>query len=84
MERLGKSLAISDGFLLAEEDLRVRGPGEYVGVQAERFPRFQDGGSARRGFVEIGQEGCRRAAGAGPELGRTGACGCSRPAGRAE
>jgi ATP-dependent DNA helicase RecG len=40
-ERLAIFSRIHDGFLLAEEDLRLRGPGDFFGVAQSGFPTFQ-------------------------------------------
>ena len=39
--RLRTVAAISDGFKLADEDLKLRGPGEYLGVRQSGFPDFR-------------------------------------------
>ncbi|MCH8235545.1 MAG: DNA helicase RecG, partial [Chloroflexi bacterium] len=36
-ERMGIIERVSDGFDLAEEDLRLRGPGDYVGTRQSGF-----------------------------------------------
>jgi ATP-dependent DNA helicase RecG len=39
--RLGVFQTVSDGFRLAEEDLRLRGPGEFLGTSQHGFPEFR-------------------------------------------
>jgi ATP-dependent DNA helicase RecG len=46
--RLKAVLASSDGFALAEEDLRLRGPGEFLGLRQS--------GALRLGLAELGRD----------------------------
>jgi ATP-dependent DNA helicase RecG len=39
-DRLRTFCRVHDGFLLAEEDLRLRGPGDFFGVEQSGFPNF--------------------------------------------
>jgi ATP-dependent DNA helicase RecG len=39
--RLRTVASVSDGFRLADEDLKLRGPGEYLGVRQSGFPDFR-------------------------------------------
>jgi ATP-dependent DNA helicase RecG len=41
LERLATVVAVSDGFRLADEDLRLRGPGEYFGTRQSGFPELR-------------------------------------------
>jgi len=39
--RLEAIAKLSDGFEVAEEDLQIRGPGDYYGLRQSGFPEFQ-------------------------------------------
>jgi ATP-dependent DNA helicase RecG len=41
MDRLGVLVRESDGFRIAEEDLRIRGPGEFLGTRQHGVPGFR-------------------------------------------
>jgi ATP-dependent DNA helicase RecG len=41
LARLQTVADVSDGFKLADEDLRLRGPGEYLGLRQSGFPDFR-------------------------------------------
>jgi len=40
-ERLKAVEATTDGFVLAQKDLEMRGPGEFLGTQQSGFPELQ-------------------------------------------
>jgi ATP-dependent DNA helicase RecG len=46
-ERLAVMAGTDDGFKIAEEDLRLRGPGEMWGVRQSGIPRFRMADLAR-------------------------------------
>lgn len=43
MERMKAMVATQDGFVLAEKDLQLRGPGEFFGVRQSGIPEFKIG-----------------------------------------
>jgi ATP-dependent DNA helicase RecG len=49
MERLGVLVRESDGFRIAEEDLRIRGPGEFLGTRQHGVPGFRVANPLRDG-----------------------------------
>jgi ATP-dependent DNA helicase RecG len=53
-ERLSLFCSLSDGFRLAEEDLRLRGPGEFLGEAQHGLPLFRVGDLVNDGLL-IGQ-----------------------------
>ncbi|HET6349817.1 MAG TPA: ATP-dependent DNA helicase RecG, partial [Candidatus Krumholzibacteria bacterium] len=53
MDRLGVMVRESDGFRIAEEDLRLRGPGEFLGTRQHGVPAFRVANPLRdRALVE--------------------------------
>ena len=40
-QRLAALVNSNDGFLIAEEDLRIRGPGEFLGLRQWGVPEFR-------------------------------------------
>jgi ATP-dependent DNA helicase RecG len=50
-ERLTAFCAIGDGFKLAEEDLKLRGPGEFLGEAQHGLPFFRVGNLALDGLL---------------------------------
>lgn len=53
MERLGVLVREADGFKIAEEDLRIRGPGEFLGTRQHGVPGLRVANPLRdRGLVE--------------------------------
>ncbi len=50
-ERLDVLVQTNDGFLIAEEDLRMRGPGEMLGVRQAGLPRLRFGNLQTHGAL---------------------------------
>lgn len=50
-ERLEALVRSNDGFVIAEEDLRIRGPGEFFGVRQWGMPEFRVANLVRDGDV---------------------------------
>src|ERR687896_360323 len=46
-ERLGIMAQTSDGFVIAEKDLEIRGPGELLGTKQSGMPEFRVGNIVR-------------------------------------
>ncbi len=58
--RLDIMCRTSDGFRIAEEDLEIRGPGEFVGTRQSGIPQFQFGNIVRdRRLLELAAEESR-------------------------
>lgn len=53
-ERLEALVRSNDGFVIAEEDLRIRGPGEFLGLRQWGMPEFRVANLVRD--VELLQE----------------------------
>lgn len=56
LERLKTVEAVADGFKLADEDLRLRGPGEYLGVRQSGFPDFRMADLLDLRLIEVARE----------------------------
>lgn len=48
-ERLEALVRFNDGFVIAEEDLRIRGPGEFFGLRQWGMPEFRVANLVRDG-----------------------------------
>jgi ATP-dependent DNA helicase RecG len=60
-ERLEVMVREGDGFRIAEEDLRMRGPGEFLGVRQHGVPGFKVANPLRDGRLVERVNGCVRA-----------------------
>jgi len=61
VRRLKKMEETQDGFLIAEEDMNIRGPGDMLGVRQAGLPRFRVGDIVRNGDI-MGQSRAMAAA----------------------
>lgn len=60
MERLDVLVREADGFRIAEEDLRIRGPGEFLGTRQHGVPAFRVANPLRdRALVERANRGVK-------------------------
>ncbi|HIB68493.1 MAG TPA: ATP-dependent DNA helicase RecG [Phycisphaerales bacterium] len=67
--RLEAIAKLSDGFEVAEEDLQIRGPGDYYGLRQSGFPEFQVADLTRDLFLlEQAQKDARLLIDRDPEL----------------
>jgi len=67
--RLDVMLATSDGFAVAREDLRLRGPGEFLGTRQHGMPEFRLGCIVEDvALIEEAREEARRILKADPRL----------------
>jgi ATP-dependent DNA helicase RecG len=67
-ERLQAVEATSDGFVLAQKDLELRGPGEFLGTRQSGFPDLKLANVTDLRLVEAAREAARRFFETDPEL----------------
>ncbi len=79
-QRLKALCQTTDGFRIAEEDLRLRGPGDFFGSRQSGLPVFVPGGQSqlRSGDTEAGAAGFGGVDRSGRHLGCAGECGASQ------
>ena len=58
----------SDGFRLAEEDLRLRGPGDYLGTRQSGLPTFRVAQITDQDIVSLARREADRLLAADPDL----------------
>lgn len=69
--RLAAIARLSDGFEVAEEDLQIRGPGDYYGVRQAGFPELKVADLLRdTDLVELAREAARELLVKDPDLAR--------------
>jgi len=69
-ERLRILETVHDGFRLAEEDLRLRGPGEYFGVRQSGLPDLKVASIADVALIELARQEAMRILDEDPDLSR--------------
>ena len=69
-ERLQLMERISDGFALAEEDLRLRGAGDYMGTRQSGLPDLRAARPSDQDILRLARREARRILDADPELER--------------
>jgi len=67
-ERLRAVEATNDGFVLAQKDLEMRGPGEFLGTRQSGFPELKLASVTDLPLVEVAREAARRFFETDPEL----------------
>jgi ATP-dependent DNA helicase RecG len=68
-ERLGVMEHSSDGFVIAEKDLEIRGPGEFLGTRQSGLPELAVANLARDGdLLSLAQQEARRILARDPRL----------------
>jgi ATP-dependent DNA helicase RecG len=67
-ERLQAVEATTDGFVLAEKDLEMRGPGEFLGTRQSGLPKLRVFGIDNLELIEAAREAARRFFDTDPEL----------------
>jgi ATP-dependent DNA helicase RecG len=67
-ERLQAVEATNDGFALAQKDLEMRGPGEFLGARQSGFPELKLSSITNLRLVEAAREAARRFFKTDPEL----------------
>ncbi|MCL4368732.1 MAG: ATP-dependent DNA helicase RecG [Actinobacteria bacterium] len=68
LERLRVVAAVSDGFRLADEDLRLRGPGDYLGVRQSGLPELRVADLRDVRLIETAREAATKLLVRDPEL----------------
>jgi len=67
-ERLQAVEATNDGFVLAQKDLELRGPGEFLGTRQSGFPDLKLASVTDLKLVQVAREAARRFFESDPEL----------------
>jgi len=68
MQRLAAMEATNDGFVLAEKDLQLRGPGDFFGVRQSGIPQLRVADLGDAATLEAAREQAQRLYADDPEL----------------